>query len=313
VLTVDSSSNCTFTGSISGTTLTVASGLTGSVLLGQVLSGTGVTAGTKITAKGTGNGGTGTYTVSVSQTVASTTITGQVGPLPIGTVLFSNSTSAVGMLPQRIIALGTGTGAQGNVGGTYQLDVPQNMATLGTYGVCNDNNPSVSQSPYVNYRLMIVTPQGEIKWDGLIHDTTFGQCGLSMTSTGRVYYHFIALGAATQQTSFHCMELVRNADGSVTPVTLSAGNALNSNGLPTGNVGWGTVTTYFGGAATSPARASNQGPLFSRAQNGSKPAVNWLNLYVSRRATDHNAGGTNTNTNDSFAHKMDVVRMRLPH
>jgi hypothetical protein len=64
-----------FTGSISGTTLTVSSMAYGSVVVGQTISGTGVTGGTKITAYGTGVGGTGTYTVSASQTVSSTTIT----------------------------------------------------------------------------------------------------------------------------------------------------------------------------------------------------------------------------------------------
>lgn len=64
-----------FTGSISGTTLTVSSMAYGSVVVGQTISGTGVTGGTKITAYGTGVGGAGTYTVSASQTVSSTTIT----------------------------------------------------------------------------------------------------------------------------------------------------------------------------------------------------------------------------------------------
>ena len=64
----------TFTGSISGTTLTVTAVSAGTIQIGQVISGTGVTAGTTITALGTGTGGTGTYTVSASQTVASTTI-----------------------------------------------------------------------------------------------------------------------------------------------------------------------------------------------------------------------------------------------
>jgi hypothetical protein len=61
------------TGSIAGTVLTVTAG-TG-VAIGQIISGTGVTANTTITAFGTGTGGAGTYTVSTSQTVASTTIT----------------------------------------------------------------------------------------------------------------------------------------------------------------------------------------------------------------------------------------------
>jgi hypothetical protein len=67
-----------FTGSISGTTLTVTAMTSGAVNVGSVISGTGVTAGTTITALISGTGGTGTYTVSASQTVSSTTITGTI-------------------------------------------------------------------------------------------------------------------------------------------------------------------------------------------------------------------------------------------
>ena len=72
---VDSS----FTGSISGTTLTVTNILSGGIALGMTLSGSGITPGTKITGFGTGAGGNvnyaGTYTVNTSQSAASTTIT----------------------------------------------------------------------------------------------------------------------------------------------------------------------------------------------------------------------------------------------
>lgn len=53
---------------------TSASAQTGAFAVGDVLSGTGVTAGTVITAFGTGTGGLGTYTVSPTQTAGSTTI-----------------------------------------------------------------------------------------------------------------------------------------------------------------------------------------------------------------------------------------------
>ena len=64
-----------FSGAISGTTLTVSAVTNGVLALGSFISGTGVTAGTYITAYGSGTGGAGTYTVSASQTVSSTTIT----------------------------------------------------------------------------------------------------------------------------------------------------------------------------------------------------------------------------------------------
>ena len=64
-----------FTAAIIGTTMTVASVASGTVAVGQQITGTGVTAGTVITALGTGTGGAGTYTVSPSQTAASATMT----------------------------------------------------------------------------------------------------------------------------------------------------------------------------------------------------------------------------------------------
>lgn len=68
-----------FTGSISGNILTVTGINSGAIAQGQYLSGTGITAGTKITQFLTGAGGNinevGTYQVNISQTVASTTIT----------------------------------------------------------------------------------------------------------------------------------------------------------------------------------------------------------------------------------------------
>ena len=63
------------TGSIAGTTLTVTAVTSGTLTVGQYISGSSVTAGSKITAFGTGTGGAGTYTVSESSTASSTTIT----------------------------------------------------------------------------------------------------------------------------------------------------------------------------------------------------------------------------------------------
>jgi len=68
----------TLTGSISGTTLTVTDVSDGAIALGMTLSGSGVAPGTKIVRFGSGAGGNvnsdGTYTVNISQTVGSTTI-----------------------------------------------------------------------------------------------------------------------------------------------------------------------------------------------------------------------------------------------
>jgi hypothetical protein len=79
------------TGAISGTTLTVSAVSSGTLAVGTYITGTGIAAGTNITALGTGTGGTGTYTVSASQTVSSTTITGQ--PV-VGTIFTATGVGA---------------------------------------------------------------------------------------------------------------------------------------------------------------------------------------------------------------------------
>jgi hypothetical protein len=69
----DDDASVAFTGSIAGTTLTVSAVASGTLAVGQYINdATGALAvPTKITALGSGSGGTGTYTVSPSQTVAS--------------------------------------------------------------------------------------------------------------------------------------------------------------------------------------------------------------------------------------------------
>lgn len=112
------------TASISGTTMTVSAVTFGTVEVGQEISGYGVMAGTYITALGTGTGGTGTYTVSASQTVASTKISAQrgvaaflgsisgttltVGTALAGTLAIGQEVTGAGVLPGTIITAGAG-------------------------------------------------------------------------------------------------------------------------------------------------------------------------------------------------------------
>ncbi|MGN6589306.1 MAG: hypothetical protein ACTHKE_03340 [Sphingomicrobium sp.] len=77
-----------FTGSISGTTLTVSAVASGALAVGQYVQG--AAAGTTITGLGTGTGGTGTYTVSTSQTVSSAAMSSAIFNL-----MAANATSAV--------------------------------------------------------------------------------------------------------------------------------------------------------------------------------------------------------------------------
>lgn len=64
-----SASSAAFTGYITGNVLTATAVSSGALSVGQVLVGDGVVSGTTITAVGSGTGATGTYTVSVSNTI----------------------------------------------------------------------------------------------------------------------------------------------------------------------------------------------------------------------------------------------------
>lgn len=86
-----------FTGSISGTTLTVTSMSSGFLAVNDIITGPGVAANQRITALGTGTGGVGTYSVSVLQTVASTAMTQPGRVLSKAGVFFKISTTTTNL------------------------------------------------------------------------------------------------------------------------------------------------------------------------------------------------------------------------
>jgi len=82
------------TASITASVMTVTAVSSGTLRVGQTISGTGVTAGTYISALGTGTGGTGTYTVVGDTTASETTITATGNPW--GYYPINNNNSATG-------------------------------------------------------------------------------------------------------------------------------------------------------------------------------------------------------------------------
>lgn len=74
IVTTADQTEASFTGSISGTVLTVTAVASGTIINGEYVYGAGISANTTITSFGTGTGGTGTYNINNSQTVASETM-----------------------------------------------------------------------------------------------------------------------------------------------------------------------------------------------------------------------------------------------
>ena len=145
---ISSPSAAVFTGSISGTTLTVTAITNGTIAINQALFGVNVTQATVITALGTGTGGVGTYTVNQSQTVASTqmnsatvgaVVTGAISGTTLTVSAVTSGTLTVGQTIQGstvtaqtiITALGTGTGGVG----TYTVNNSQTVTSRTLYGL----------------------------------------------------------------------------------------------------------------------------------------------------------------------------------
>jgi hypothetical protein len=145
---ISNPSAATFTGAITTTTLTVSVMLSGTIAVGQALFGDGLAQNTVITALGTGTGGTGTYTISKSQTVASTSINTTAAPaivtgdISTTTLTVSAVTSGVLQIGQTIegasvtdgtiiTEFGTGTGGTG----TYTVSASQTVASTTIFAI----------------------------------------------------------------------------------------------------------------------------------------------------------------------------------
>ena len=177
----------TFTGSIATTTLTVTAMLSGDpITVGMFLdSSTSLTNGTYITAFGTGTGGVGTYTVSASQTVASSTIVGSgnallqnpsqmsVGVGPLGRVyiwdavpqakLTTNIVAAVITTATTLtLAAGAGVTSVTTTSGAtvLQLDCPRAVSTTTGAGSPTSVNITVSGYDYYGQAMSEVIATG---------------------------------------------------------------------------------------------------------------------------------------------------------
>lgn len=148
-------SSFTFIASISGTTMTVTSiiGSNGAFIVGQIITGSGVSTGTTITAFGSGSGGTGTYTVSNSQTIASDTMS------VTSVVYVSNSD------PDAILSSGNGFGTNYStyIQGSLRREVATGTNNFYKFPIGGVPNSSINKKGYNPAFLDLSTGIGAIK------------------------------------------------------------------------------------------------------------------------------------------------------
>jgi hypothetical protein len=150
---ISAPSSAIFTGSISGTTLTVTSVQSGTIAVGQAIFGQGMAQNTVITALGTGSGGTGTYTVSDSQTVASTTINSVAAPA-IVTGSISGTTLTVSAVTSGTLKIGQTIEGSGVTDGTIITEFGSGSGGAGTYTVSASQTVSSTTIYAINWTVL---------------------------------------------------------------------------------------------------------------------------------------------------------------
>jgi hypothetical protein len=153
---ISNPSAATFTGSISTTTLTVTSVLSGTIAVGQAIFGQGIDQNTVITALGTGTGGTGTYTVSDSQTVASTTINSNAAPA-IVTAAIAGTTLTVSAVTSGTLRIGQTIEGSGVTDGTIITAFGTGSGGVGTYTVSASQTVSSTAIYAINWTVLPAT------------------------------------------------------------------------------------------------------------------------------------------------------------
>ena len=161
-----------FTGSITGTTLTVTDVAFGALQVGDIiytyeafLPAAGIIAGTTITAFGTGTGGVGTYTVSISQdvpsvyTIANPPLNGQIPILPAYSTGFGD-------------CRGVSSDKFGNIwyGATIFFDQFGNLVNQPVFAVSTDNGATfnvIFTAPTPPANTLYDYPQFTFGGDGL--------------------------------------------------------------------------------------------------------------------------------------------------
>lgn len=143
------------TGQISGTTLTITNVTSGALYIGATITGTGVTAGTRVTDFLTGSGGIGTYTVSVSQTVAAGTA---IADAPVTGMIRYNSTNSAFEGYGASGWAGIGGGATG--AGGDEVFILNSQVITTSYAIPSGKNASSTGPLTVNGSVTITIPSG---------------------------------------------------------------------------------------------------------------------------------------------------------
>ena len=177
---ISTPSTAIFTGSISGTTLTVTNVSSGVIAAGQSLFGLGISSETIITALGSGSGGVGTYTINNSQTITSramnssavaATLTGSISS-GVNSVTITNQGSNYS---NPIITFGTIWAATTSYSLGDQIYYGANLYTVTTAGTTGSTAPTHTSGSAANGSTVLA-------YAGVVATATVTQVGGKITT-----------------------------------------------------------------------------------------------------------------------------------
>jgi hypothetical protein len=228
---ISNPASAVFTGSISGTTLTVTLMNSGTIAAGQQLFGLGISPQTVITALGTGTGGTGTYVLNQSHTLTSqdlsssavaAVVTGSISgtvftvtAVTSGILYPGQTIQGTGVTPGTIItalggsaalsfsitAAGTGYAVGDTItvtGGVYNQQATYTVATIGGSGAVTGLT-TVSNGVYTIVPGTPATTTTSGNGTGLTLTLTFG------TGTGGTGSYVVSTSQTVASTTFYAL------------------------------------------------------------------------------------------------------------
>jgi hypothetical protein len=263
--------SATVTGSISGTTLTVTAVTSGALAVGDLVFGAAVQPNTKITAFGTGSGGNGTYTVSVSQTAASGTISASSGTNSTLRISDIDTSSAAGQPQGAIEFFGSDTsapaaGVAAYIAAVAESTTPDSALVFGT----RDNGGGGVDA---NERLRI-SSTGDLIARSVIHSAQPTQTSKSAAATLTAAEVLVGIIQYTGAAATLTLPTGTNFEAGMPinyPVNMSFDFYVINTGSGTATLGTATGLTLTGSMAVT---AGTSGSFRAR-----KTATNTFTIY----------------------------------
>lgn len=285
--------SCTFTASIATNVLTVSAIATGTLAVGQVISGVGVTQYTIITAQLTGTAGsTGTYTVSIGQTVSSrsmsssvviTSITAPTSSVQIPFITGYDGGSPITAITAKVYAGSTVYTASGTTSPITVTGLPNSTVYSVTLTATNAIGTSaVSTGPF--FKTPAVADAPTIGSASLVGGAVQVSFTAPTNNNGSTITGYTAVSSPSGITT----------SGSTSPITMS--------GLASGTAY--TFTVYATNAVGNSASSAASNSVTTATPSASGGTVTYDGLYTVRTFT---SSGTLTVSGGTLACDVLVV------